>query len=232
MKRPSCPLLLYLALLLSHPRSTAPYAPVNIGSGPVRSGSCRTPRPQFHPSAASPPRAGLVLLGKRKKRPRPPPTPPTVQTPYGPVRCPLVKIGCGACFGLGGVRCPTCGGAGAMRKGAATGKRNSMPPKGRLGGSKFTSVEKLNGHRHYYVKELRGAEVILQNACGEPKEHASDVKTLKDKSVWRTGWVTLEEIKEAEGGRLNEVVKVCFRCKGSGAIECKTCYGEGEVYRD
>ena len=112
----------------------------------------------------------------------------------------------------------------------------------------------------------------MQNACGEPKEHDCDVTALKDKGVWRTGWVTLEEIKGAEvrgvkgakrkpnvshthllsgepllrhchfcsslrssppqGGRLNEVIKVCFRCKGARAVGCRVCYGEGEVYRD
>ena len=93
-------------------------------------------------------------------------------------------------------------------------------------------MSKLNGHRHYRVKSLLGDYIILENSCGEKSEVKQTKEQLRDKSIWRSGWVTLEEIKKAEGGKLNPVVKECFRCKGSCRIECETCLGEGEIYRD
>ena len=95
---------------------------------------------------------------------------------------------------------------------------------------RITSVNVLNGHRHYVVKEVKGKEdVKVVNSCGEPEDVWVTFGELKRKEVWRLGWVTLEEIREAERGALKGKVKTCHRCKGGREIECRNCWGMGEV---
>jgi hypothetical protein len=94
----------------------------------------------------------------------------------------------------------------------------------------MTSVNILNGHRHYVVSEvLSKSEVVVRNSCGEREDVVTTLEELKRKEVWRLGWVTLEEIREAERGPLRGKVKECHKCKASKKLECRTCYGMGEV---
>ncbi|GMI18604.1 hypothetical protein TrLO_g13435 [Triparma laevis f. longispina] len=173
-------------------------------------------------------------LSAKKRKIIPPPTPPTIRTPYGPIQPPLVKIGCLKCSATGLSPCPTCSSTGLIINGRLKNANNLniLPPKNKLIDTRFTSVNVLNGHRHYRIKSLLGDSIILENSCGESKEVIQTKNELKNKSIWRSGWVTLEEIRKAEGGALQPEIKTCFRCKGMKKIECETCYGEGEIYRD
>merc|ERR1712232_693250 len=98
-----------------------------------------------------------------------------------------------------------CEGRGIIR---ATGsrKRNSINTD-RIVGSRWTSVEILEGHRHYVCSEIRGSkkkknlQLRMSNSCG-PKEDRVHLwiglEEMKSKSIWRQGWVTLQEIKMAD----------------------------------
>ncbi|GMI33988.1 hypothetical protein TeGR_g3945, partial [Tetraparma gracilis] len=52
---------------------------------------------------------------------------------------------------------------------------------------------------------------------------------LREKTRWIAGWITLEEIRGAQGGRIRDVPKLCFRCKGTSRIKCLACQGKGEI---
>jgi len=165
-------------------------------------------------------------------------TPPRIQTPYGPIRLNRNESPtrtCDYCGGRGMVRCSVCQGNGVIR---ATGqrKRNSinLQDLNRLIGSQWTSVEIYNGHRHHTVKEIQGSKkqktlkVRMQNCCGDQQDFWIPIDELRDKTVWRMGWLTLQDIRDADGGPLRDV-RVCFRCKGERILLCVDCDGKGNI---
>merc|ERR1712087_929508 len=95
-------------------------------------------------------------LRKEMRKERQKPTPPRIQTPYGPIRLNSPPRMCLTCAGRGVVRCPVCEGRGVIR---ATGnrKRNSVNTN-KIVGSRWTSREILEGHRHYVCSETRGSK--------------------------------------------------------------------------
>jgi tryptophan-rich hypothetical protein len=134
------------------------------------------------------------------------------------------------------VRCNVCDGRGIIR---ATGKRkrNTLPNPKRIIGSLWTSVEIREGHRHYRCTEVRGSrknknfQLRMSNSCGPEEKRVHlwmNEQVVRDKSEWRMGWVTLEEILEADKGPLIDA-KTCFRCKGERIIECSECMGKGKL---
>jgi len=162
-------------------------------------------------------------------------TPPRFNTPYGPIRYNRPLTMCDICVGLGKVYCNVCQGSGMTR---ATGqrRRNTVNPT-RIAGSRWTSVEIRAGHRHYVCMESRGSrkknnlELRMTNSCG-PEEDRVDLwipeEELRDKMSWRMGWVTMQEIEDANEGPLIDA-KVCFRCKGSRILSCQECFGRGKL---
>lgn len=68
----------------------------------------------------------------------------------------------------------------------------------------------------------------MANCCGNPITFWVPAEELKDKTSWRKGWVTLEDIRQADGGALYDIA-LCFRCKGSRILECVECGGQGEI---
>jgi len=144
------------------------------------------------------------LRGKRIRRERrralQDPTPPRIQTPYGPIRLNRPPRLCECCTGRGLVRCDVCEGRGVIRATGHNRKRNPIKAD-RLVGSQWTSVEVYNGHRHHTVMEVRGSRknreswrLRLRNCCGEQNDFWIPVDELRDKMVWRMGWLTLEQI--------------------------------------
>ena len=125
-----------------------------------------------------------------------------------------------------------CEGRGVVRKTGGT-KRNRVEVN-KVIGSKWTSVEQREGHRHYRVAESKGSvkkknmELRMGNCCGEQISFWVSIDELKDKGMWRKGWVTLQDIQQAEGGELLDVA-ICFRCKGERILECLDCGGEGMI---
>jgi hypothetical protein len=68
----------------------------------------------------------------------------------------------------------------------------------------------------------------MLNCCGDPHSFWISLRELKDKSMWRQGWQTLEQILKANGGPLIDA-RVCFRCKGNCVLSCVDCQGLGSI---
>lgn len=160
-------------------------------------------------------------------------TPPSIKTPYGDIRMMRPLSICPTCQGRGAVRCNVCEGRGVVRA-SGNRKRNSLVPSKAIK-SKWTSVEIRFGHRHYLCDEIRGSrkkknlELRMTNTCGEDRTHIWVTEgEIRDKSAWRMGWVTLNDIRVADKGPLIDA-KVCFRCKGEKIIKCMECDGKGKL---
>ena len=95
-------------------------------------------------------------------------------------------------------------------------------------------MEQREGHRHYEVVERKGSpkkknvELRMGNCCGDLISFWIPLQELREKGMWRKGWVTLEDILQADGGELLDVA-VCFRCKGNRILECLDCGGKGMI---
>jgi len=181
----------------------------------------------------------MGLRGKKlrrlKREARKDPTPPRIETPYGPIRIMRPPTTCHVCQGRGVIRCSVCEGRGVVR---ATGlsKHNALPKT--LVSSQWTSVEVYRGHRHHTIMEVMGSaksadsasshRVRMRNCCGPTSDFWIPVQELRDKRVWRRGWLTLEDILQADGGPLVDA-RVCFRCKGGKILRCVDCDGQGEI---
>jgi len=170
-------------------------------------------------------------IRREKRRALQEPTPPRIETPYGPIRLTRPPRVCDTCQGRGMIRCSVCQGRGVIR---ATGQRKTNQIPNQLVKSQWTSVEVYNGHRHHTILETRGSmkkgnlECRLCNCCGESHDFWISAKELKNKSIWRKGWQTLEDIQRADGGPLLDV-RYCHRCKGERVLKCIDCDGQGEI---
>lgn len=158
-------------------------------------------------------------------------TPPRIETPYGAIRLIKPPRVCDTCRGRGQIRCGVCEGRGIVRASGQS-KYNKID---RLVGSQWTSVEVYNGHRHHTVMEVTGSvrhkdnmAVRMQNCCGPQQDFWISVQELRDKMVWRRGWLTLQDIERAQGGALRDA-RLCFRCKGGRILPCIECDGVGEI---
>lgn len=181
----------------------------------------------------------IIIMGtrgkkirKEKRRASKEPTPPRIQTPYGPIRMSKPPRVCDCCNGRGLVRCSVCVGRGVVRE---TGHRKTNPvTPDRLPGSLWTSVEVYNGHRHHTLIEVMGSkrknnmQVKMRNICGEQQDFWISANELRNKIVWRMGWITMEQIHKAQGGPLLDT-RLCFRCKGNKILECVDCGGVGTI---
>jgi hypothetical protein len=160
-------------------------------------------------------------------------TPARVETAYGPIRFARPPRVCDACRGRGLCRCSVCEGRGVVRASGMR-KRNQLPRK--LEGSLWTSVEVYRGHRHHTVVEVRGSprscgdshQVRMRNCCGTTSDSWIPVDEIREKRVWRMGWLTLEDIRKAVGGPIVDA-RLCFRCKGGKILPCIECDGKGEI---
>jgi tryptophan-rich hypothetical protein len=181
----------------------------------------------------------IILMGtrgkkirKEKRRASKEPTPPQIQTPYGPIRLNRPPRVCDCCNGRGIIRCSVCEGRGVVRE---TGHRKTNPVKpDHLPQSLWTSVEIYNGHRHHAVMEVLGSrrknnmQVRMRNCCGEQQDFWISANELRNKEVWRMGWITFNQIIKAQGGPLLDA-RVCFLCKGDRILECVDCGGVGTI---
>jgi tryptophan-rich hypothetical protein len=114
---------------------------------------------------------------------------------------------------------------------------NTIPqpnPEQSLLGSRWTSVEVYRGHRHHEVRETRGSyrkrtlHVRMENCCGETNTFWISLDEIRDKSIWRKGWVTMADIVSANGGPLRDA-RACFHCHGHKIIKCLECDGQGQI---
>lgn len=188
--------------------------------------------------------SATALFGQRGKRIRrekrkalQQPTPPRIQTPYGPIRLSYPPRQCDTCNGRGMIRCTVCEGRGVIRATGNFNTKNILPRPENLPQSQWTSVNIRMGHRHHSVIESRrpkggkknDTEVRMRNCCGEQQnDFWIPLMELRDKSVWRKGWVTLQDIRDADRGPLRDA-KICFRCKGKRVLDCIDCDGKGSI---
>lgn len=69
-------------------------------------------------------------------------------------------------------------------------------------GSKWTAQQKTWGWRHFHVVNRKNqgqwvfAEMVA--ACDPEVRFWLNAKALKDRSLWRAGWQTLEEMEQSE----------------------------------
>lgn len=159
-------------------------------------------------------------------------TPALIDTPYGPIRMARPPTVCDSCRGRGVCRCSVCQGRGVVRASGLQ-KRNQLPRK--LEGSQWTSVEVYRGHRHHTIMEVRGSprcmdtyQVRMRNCCGPTSDFWIPVHEIREKRVWRMGWLTLQDIRKADGGPIIDA-RLCFRCKGGKVLACVECDGKGEI---
>ncbi|CAM9139665.1 unnamed protein product [Discosporangium mesarthrocarpum] len=137
---------------------------------------------------------------------------------------------CPTCEGEKTCPCPVCQGTGNISK-TGFNKKNVINMQ-KIVGSKWTSTDTRQGHRHYVARsrrrnKVKEAEVELVNTCGPEEKRVHlwmPVSELQNKKEWRCGWVTLEEI---ESGMKD--IRICNSCKGAATVECSTCFGEGVV---
>lgn len=166
------------------------------------------------------------------------PVPKVDWTPYGPIRQQQQPKICPECKGRGMVKCRVCDGRAVV---AATGhkKKNTVNMQ-RVIGSRWTSVEQRCGHRQYTVSEMKGSKkkknlgFRMSNCCGPEEKRVHfwiEFEELRSKSMWRSGWTTLDDIKNAK--TLNNGVlldmKICHLCKGDRIIMCANCNGMGKI---
>lgn len=55
------------------------------------------------------------------------------------------------------------------------------------------------------------------------------MKELKNRELWVGGWVTVKDLKMAEGRAGGLAGKKCVKCRGEGSLVCPRCDGIGEV---
>lgn len=131
-----------------------------------------------------------------------------------------------------------CEGKGVIR---ATGqKKYNSVDINRIVGSRWTSVEICHGHRQFECSQIQGSnkknssnplEFRMSNCCGPNEKRVHiwiTLEELRNKSIWRQGWTTLEDIKSANRGALHDA-KICFLCKGNKILKCDECDGTGQV---
>jgi tryptophan-rich hypothetical protein len=218
-----------------HVRHTLPFVGGTEFTTVARDSEPRSQLPTsltFHSTLRMGSRGKKIRRHKREARERLK-TPARVQTAYGPIRFARPPRVCDACRGRGVCRCSVCLGRGVVRASGMR-KRNQIPRK--LEGSQWTSVEVCRGHRHHTVIEVRGSprsrddshQVRMRNCCGPSNDFWIRVSEIREKRMWRMGWLTLEDIQKADGGPIADA-RLCFRCKGSKILPCVECDGKGEI---
>jgi len=159
---------------------------------------------------------------------------PANRDSYGPFARPLKAISyertrpCSRCGGSEHVACSSCSGLGRLPAGGYT-SRNHVSAQ-RIVSSKWTAMERTLGWRHFLVgqkrKERKDTFVLMISACDQNTQLWVNIKNLKDRAAWASGWLQKTEIKSLEAGDRGPV---CRTCRGSGTVACPLCSLAGEV---
>lgn len=142
---------------------------------------------------------------------------------------------CKLCRGTGKFPCETCRGMGALPPGGFS-RRNTISHN-RVVGTQWTAVSAIKGKwRHFRCVAKKGrfakeAVAVLAGACG-PQKHRLVVDVplsdLKKRDLWTSGWVTLQDIRRADGvGGVPG--PTCMSCAGEKQVACPRCDGRGKV---
>ena len=74
--------------------------------------------------------------------------------------------------------------------------------------SKWTSLEKLNGWKHYEVIEIdkKNDKVELFAVCDRGKRVVVKIKHLKDKAIWKRGWDSKSSTRSREYTLMDQLI--------------------------
>ena len=66
--------------------------------------------------------------------------------------------------------------------------------------SKWTSIVKLNGYRHYEIKNVfsKKKAVEMFSACDNKIRIIISINELKDSSKWESGWASADNKKQGK----------------------------------
>ena len=92
----------------------------------------------------------------------------------------------------------------------------------KLDRSKWTSLEKLNGWKHYEVIEIdkKNDKVKLFAVCDRAKRVVVKTKDLKDKGLWKRGWDSKSSTLSREYTLMDQLIDGTIT-KGQAAKEVK-----------
>ena len=92
----------------------------------------------------------------------------------------------------------------------------------KLGRSKWTSLEKLNGWKHYEVIEIdkKNDKVELFAVCDRAKRVVVKTKDLKNKALWKRGWNSKSSIRSREYTLMDQLIDGAIT-RGQAAKEVK-----------
>lgn len=157
--------------------------------------------------------------------------PPPLKGPF--VRAPIISYEkrlrpCRVCDGTRTVPCKMCDGRGSLGRAGYNAKNSVNASK--VVGTKWTAMERTFGWRHFHAnqkkKEGKDTFVLLQSTCQETVQLWVNIKTLKDRSLWASGWLQKTEIRAMEN---DDAGVDCKQCSGTGAVECPICLNAGKV---
>ena len=88
--------------------------------------------------------------------------------------------------------------------------------------SKWTSLEKLNGWKHYEVIEIdkKNDKVELFAVCDRGKRVVVKIKDLKDKAIWKRGWDSKSSTRSREYTLMEQLIDGTIT-RGQAAKEVK-----------
>ena len=88
--------------------------------------------------------------------------------------------------------------------------------------SKWTSLEKLNGWKHYEVIEIdkKNDKVELFAVCDRGKRVVVKIKHLKDKAIWKRGWDSKSSTRSREYSLMDQLIDGAIT-RGQAAKEVK-----------
>ena len=88
--------------------------------------------------------------------------------------------------------------------------------------SKWTSLEKLNGWKHYEVIEIdkKNDKVELFAVCDRGKRVVVKIKDLKDKAIWKRGWDSKSSTRTREYTLMDQLIDGTIT-RGQAAKEVK-----------
>ena len=88
--------------------------------------------------------------------------------------------------------------------------------------SKWTSLEKLNGWKHYEVIEIdkKNDKVELFAVCDRGKRVVVKTKDLKNKALWKRGWNSKSSTRSREYTLMDQLIDGAIT-RGQAAKEVK-----------
>jgi len=154
------------------------------------------------------------------------------QSFVSPIPRRIVQDECAWCENTRFVECRECDGVG--RVGGTDGgyhKKNHVPMT-KIIGSKWTSLERTLGWRHFRVREMQKIGkltfLLMAATCDESAMLWIPVDVLRSRNAWASGWLQKQQLKELISRRQEGIL--CPTCGGGKVVQCMYCSGSGEAW--